>query len=72
MKDGKLLPCPFCGSEDLNTSHINEIYCKNCGGAMYLRDHGENTRKFTIEDWNNRSLTAHMKWIEKIEGEWEC
>ena len=52
--DIELLPCPFCGSTDLNTSHINEIWCKNCDGGVHLGYHGEDTKKFTIESWNRR------------------
>ncbi|MAF43032.1 MAG: hypothetical protein CMI54_02515 [Parcubacteria group bacterium] len=49
-----LLPCPFCGSRDLNTSYTNAIYCNACPGGVELGDHGENTEKFRNESWNNR------------------
>ena len=41
MDDEKLLPCPFCGSTDLNTKYMNAIYCNNCDGAVELGNHGK-------------------------------
>jgi len=54
MTNKKLKPCPFCGSIELNTSYVNEIWCKNCDGGVHLGYHGEDTKKFTIESWNRR------------------
>lgn len=50
----KLKACPFCGGTDLNTSHINEIWCKSCDAGVHLGYHGDNTSKFAVDAWNRR------------------
>ena len=56
-----LLPCPFCGGTDLNTSYTNGIYCKNIncggsidGGAPFYQDGKDVTKEFVIDCWNTR------------------
>ena len=60
----KLKPCPFCGGTDLNLSHVNEIWCKSCGGGMYSGDHSDNTKTITAESWNMRDVIS----IEETEN----
>ena len=61
MKQNKLKPCPFCGSEVYIENILDDIgdayymvQCKNddkCGASSCF---GECTKKEVIERWNNR------------------
>lgn len=55
-KDGELLPCPFCGSLDLEKQHLEgtilhpayRIRCDNCGASTGYTDNS------CDEAWNTR------------------
>lgn len=60
----ELLPCPFCGGEDLETDHIRtydvdhpdvyEVHCVECGGRG-----GEGwTEAEAIAAWNTRAAVT--------------
>lgn len=51
----ELLPCPFCGSEDLEidgTSRVSgfAVHCQECTASNYGRD-----REDAVEYWNRRT-----------------
>lgn len=62
-----LKECPFCGSNDLNSYHVNEIWCRNCDGGVHLGDHGNKTRKLTHDSWNTRTSIPISNIQELIE-----
>lgn len=48
----ELLPCPFCGCDDIEFSFIlNQVHCKECGACGGLDDGEEKS----IKQWNRRS-----------------
>ena len=56
----KLIPCPFCGSEDveINSVTIGEressyIFCNSCGAYVEF-DYSNHGWEETIELWNRR------------------
>ena len=52
----KLLPCPFCGSKDINRTSYGFNYsgymvaCTNCNSCSIA-----NTRREAVERWNRRA-----------------
>lgn len=37
-KDGRLKPCPFCGSDNLGCTDANIVYCNECSATAQERD----------------------------------
>lgn len=52
--DGILVPCPFCGCEELELCRTNEnacwVRCHGCGGESQTHK----TRKGALKNWNRR------------------
>ena len=69
----ELLPCPFCGGEDVEIDHastydvhhpdVYEVHCPDCGGRS-----GEGwTEDEAIAAWNTRAeRTCHETMIDKF------
>ena len=58
-----LLPCPFCGHDDLNECFdgaLGWIECPNCSAEGPLCEYGERsvTLKEAAEAWNRRPAAA--------------
>lgn len=71
-----LLPCPFCGSVELNGPHISEyigdhyspswwVACENCPGSMEVQ--GEDVDGL-IEAWNRRDEKVNMEKLCKSDS----
>lgn len=82
-QETKLLPCPFCGGkarwcgDDPKEPHdCDQIVCTECEmqfnsyhETVKAGDTLEKARVAMSKLWNNRSLTAHMKWVEQTEDD---
>lgn len=69
VKEVELLPCPFCGGEDLRVKTDNEMYmgyggmravvmCNTCraqGGIAETEWYGSKAKTGAIKLWNRRS-----------------
>lgn len=76
----ELLPCPFCGGEDIDEyegDYGNGVYCMNCGammGEQIHRDfyvHERVTYEQAVEAWNTRAeRTCHN--TEHMDGCFVC
>jgi len=54
MNKDKLLPCPFCGGEDIaiiGSEDIYFLYCRNCCAGA----HTDTTKEDAINRWNTRN-----------------
>lgn len=51
MTETKLLPCPFCGSSDLEDEIALYVFCKECNAFGPDAKDG----KSAIEMWNQRA-----------------
>lgn len=47
-----LLPCPFCGSDDIEAEYDTQLICNGCGASSC----DEPTRAMAIESWNARAV----------------
>lgn len=75
---GELLPCPFCGSKDIDygicigtLNGFDYIECENCFFEITdISSHNlENIRK----KWNNRPQILNDEEMERMEGrDFEC
>lgn len=65
-KDGieALLPCPFCGSDDINTEGpcYTQFMCNGCGASAY----DKSSREEAIVAWNRRAPDATSQAQLKI------
>jgi hypothetical protein len=53
----KLLPCPFCGCEDIEQKYDNAIRCTNfaCEAEMnWGHFAGKNAKRLMADAWNKR------------------
>lgn len=70
-----LLPCPFCGSDDvyIDEPYLNEmayfvghICCNVCEASVsniYLSNSSNEAKESSIAVWNRRAAINTMKWI---------
>jgi Lar family restriction alleviation protein len=71
MPDFKMLPCPFCGSDDImsfrdDESYTWRIHCRGCGA-----DHGSNAgEKVAIVKWNAR-MPERVEPKDEFPVDWE-
>ena len=59
----ELLPCPFCGSADINTEGpcYDAFMCNGCGASQYDQPgHAE-----AIAAWNTRASQAEIERLRK-------
>lgn len=72
LERGKLLPCPFCGSEDIAAYYYNHgsgiryaVMCQNCAATI---DPGWAQHPGIVADlWNNRDSSAFSSETESID-----
>jgi Lar family restriction alleviation protein len=67
MSDNKeLLPCPFCGSDDLHSTgngvYSSYIECNGCGASGPAADHADNEQAL----WNRRAAQPVVLSDEQI------
>ncbi len=79
-----LKPCPFCGTDKINASHHDAVYCMNinCGAAIEANvdDHYNRTpdqlRDLMHRSWNTRSaeeaIEAMAKALEMLNDSTGC
>jgi Lar family restriction alleviation protein len=59
--DCSLLPCPFCGSEDVGYyAYANVIRCHNCGTEGPIDSERDQGREVAAEVWNRRANDQGM------------
>lgn len=74
MSEQELLPCPFCGSENLDVAQtgIWWVTCQHCGAEGRTHDdddHSFKTKERAITAWNIRTPSATNKaLVEALEG----
>jgi len=65
----EIKPCPFCGSEDLDTSvismdrfYIGSCYCRSCGVQLVSNPCQAETvaKKDIVDKWNTRILEDQL------------
>ena len=66
MADIKLLPCPFCGGEDVRFGSVgnslgidNYIKCNSCNAKIQICE--EYGMRKLINKWNNRATEAEIR-----------
>jgi len=65
-----LLPCPFCGSIDLDfyegtDRQATAIYCNNCAAGV---EHSEKSLDELCSNWNNRIFQNKPRHPEELSG----
>ena len=75
IKKGTLMPCPVCGSDNINWYGYRYISlrCNDCGFEMYPSDDFASENEY-FEEWNDlnkidttiESLDKQIKFAEKI------
>ena len=70
-----LLPCPFCGSDDIDFEHNGEarcwMYCKTCLCDGPIAEMPKNDTKAKInatEAWNKRAASLPWQPIETLKA----
>lgn len=60
MKNNKLKPCPFCGSDNIviydksfNSGPYYDIFCRDCEASVHFADESE-TEEGAVNMWNTR------------------
>ncbi len=61
----KILPCPFCGSEDIDMEADIFLVCNNCKAegpvvnvCRYVNDPNSSLQAEVVAAWNKRDLDA--------------
>ena len=70
---GELLPCPFCGSTDIDCgictgtlSGFDYIECQNC--FFEITDVSSHNLEYVRKKWNSRPQILNDEEMERMEG----
>jgi Lar family restriction alleviation protein len=65
-----LLPCPFCGGDNIKMIGDHTVYC-SCGASVNEYNYNENTTDKVVSMWNHRStnLEPLINRVSKMKGQ---